>query len=116
MVVLCLLGLSVMLNAGQNKFGVADTRQISFTDPIRIGGTLVPKGSYTVLHTMQGEEHIMVFTQEKGRNPVEVKVKCTLVPLGAKADQTQAVWVLNAANERVLRELIFRGDTAKHVF
>ena len=59
----------------------------------------------------------MVFKQLNAKQtPVEVRVKCSLVPLAAKADQTQQIFALNAANERVLHELVFRGDTAKHVF
>jgi hypothetical protein len=45
-----------------------------------------------------------------------VKVKCQLVQLGNKADQTRTVYAMNGANERVLQELVFAGDTAKHVF
>jgi hypothetical protein len=45
-----------------------------------------------------------------------VRAKCTLIPLGAKADQDQKIYVLNAANERVLHEMVFKGDRARHVF
>jgi hypothetical protein len=45
-----------------------------------------------------------------------VRVKCTLVPLGAKADKDQKIYLLNAANVRVLQEMVFKGDSAKHVF
>ena len=110
------LGMTVLLQAGQNKFGVADVRKITFENPIRVGDVLLPKGEYKILHTMDGDNHIMVFTQQGGKNPAEVKVKCTLVPLTAKAPTTQKLYVMDAANERVLRELVFRGDTAKHVF
>lgn len=102
--------------AGQNQFGVSDSYRVNFADPVRVAGTLLPSGDYEILHTMQGEEHIMVFRQLNKRNPVEVKAKCTLVPLEAKAADTQKIYNLNAANERVLRELIFKGDKAKHVF
>ncbi len=116
-VALCVLGASLLLQAGQNSMGVADTRQIKFDSPMWIGSTLLPAGEYKVLHTMDGNNHIMVFKQMNAKQtPVEVKVKCSLVPLAAKADQSQQIYVLNAANERVLHELVFRGDTAKHVF
>ncbi|HZQ70860.1 MAG TPA: hypothetical protein VFA68_20200 [Terriglobales bacterium] len=110
------LGMAVALQAGQNKFGVSDSRSVIFESPMRVGEVLLPKGEYKVLHTMDGDNHIMVFTQQRGKNPVEVKIKCTLVPLTAKAPATEKYYVLNASNERVLRELVFRGDTAKHVF
>lgn len=117
LVALCVLGVSLLLQAGQNKMGVADTRQLKFESPMRIGNTLLPAGEYKVLHTMEGDNHIMVFRQLNAKQtPVEVRVKCSLVPLAAKADQTQQIFVLNSAKERVLHELVFRGDTAKHVF
>ncbi|HUO25345.1 MAG TPA: hypothetical protein VMU61_06735 [Candidatus Aquilonibacter sp.] len=74
----------------------------------------MPAGDYEVRHTMQGEEHIMVF--KSLRTKEETSVKCTLVPLGHKAGQNQTVYQLNAANEKVVEELVFRGDSAKHVF
>lgn len=102
--------------AGQNKFGVSDLQKITFLDPIRIGDVVLPQGNYEVRHQMEGENHIMLFKQTGVNKPFEARVKCSLVPLQVKADQTQKIYVLNAANERVLRELIFRGDLAKHVF
>ncbi|MBZ5704014.1 MAG: hypothetical protein LAN63_01540 [Acidobacteriia bacterium] len=116
MVTVCVLGLSVLASAGQNQFGVADTRQVRFDNPIWVGGTLLPTGNYQVLHTMEGDTHIMVFKQEGGKKPVEVRVKCQLVPLQAKASQTEKIYIYNEKNERVLQALIFRGDTARHQF
>jgi hypothetical protein len=115
-VAVCVLGLSVLASAGENQFGVADTRQISFDNPIWVGGTLLPSGNYQVLHTMQGDTHIMVFKQQGGKTPVEVRVKCTLVPLQAKASHTEKMYIFNDKNERVLQALIFQGDTARHQF
>jgi hypothetical protein len=115
-VAVCVIGLSVLMNAGQNQFGVADTRQITFDNPIWVGDTLLPVGNYQVLHTMEGGTHIMVFKQQGGKKPVEARVKCQLVPLAEKAVQTEKIYTYNAKNERVLQMLIFRGDTAKHQF
>ena len=105
-----------LASAGQNKFGVADLQKITFLDPMRVGETLLPQGNYEVRHVMEGENHIMVFKQLGVNKPAEARVECTLVQLNTKADQTQKIYVLNATNERVLRELIFRGDLSKHVF
>jgi len=112
---MCLLCVSLAY-AGQNKFGVADSRTLTFTTPMRVGNVLLPKGNYQVLHTMEGQDHVMVFKQLNTKKPAEARVKCQLVALEQRADQTQQIYVLNAANERVLHTLIFRGDTAKHVF
>jgi hypothetical protein len=115
-VALCVLTLATLASAGQNKFGVADSRNLKFTSPILVGNTLLPQGEYRVLHTMEGENHIMVFKQINTTKPAEARVKCNLVPLKTKADQTQTTYVLNAANQRVLHSLVFEGDTAEHVF
>lgn len=98
-----------------NNLGIHDTGNIVLLTPTRIGDTLLPAGEYLVRHTMEGQDHIMVF-QAVNHKVQDVKVKCQLVQLGKKAGQTRTVYEINAANERVLQELVFAGDTAKHVF
>jgi hypothetical protein len=58
----------------------------------------------------------MVFKQLGTIKPAQASVKCNLVQLKEKADQTQVIYESNGANERVLRTLRFRGDLAEHVF
>jgi hypothetical protein len=116
--ILRLLGLlfcacSVIVMAADNKLGIKEVNHVKFDNPVRIGTESLPAGEYTVRHTMQGEEHIMVF-QRRFSNQ-EFKVKCNLVPLERKADQSQTVYQI-AGNDRIVQELVFRGDTAKHVF
>jgi len=101
--------------AEKNAMGIHDVSRVTFVAPVRVGSTLLPAGEYLVRHTMQGQDHVMVFESVKTKT-VEAKAKCNLVPLSQKADQTRTVYQMNAANERVLQELVFRGDTAKHVF
>lgn len=108
---LCLC--SVVALAGGNKLGVKDVNHVKFDSAVRIGTASLPAGEYVVRHTMEGEEHVMVFQRVSGKD--EVKVKCTLVPLPKRADQSQTIYVI-AGNERIVQELVFRGDTAKHVF
>jgi hypothetical protein len=115
-VAMCFLGLSLLASASENKFGVADSRTITFSGPMRVGGTLLPSGEYQVLHTMDGDHHVMVFKQLNSKRPAEARVQCQLVPLQKKADRTETGYVLNASNERVLHTLIFKGDSAQHVF
>jgi len=109
------MGLTAVSLGEKNKFGISDVQKLTLNKQIRVGEVLLPKGQYKVEHTMQGEEHIMVFTQMDKTKPVVAKVKCQLVPLPKKADQTQLVYQ-TSANEYLLQELVFRGDTAKHVF
>ena len=104
---------SLMAMAGENKLGVKDSYRVKFDTAVRIGTASLPAGQYVVRHTMQGEEHMMVFQRQDSKD--EFKVKCTLVRLERKAEQTQTVYQL-AGNDRIVQEMIFRGDTAKHVF
>lgn len=114
-VAVCALMLAAVALARTNQAVVRDTNRINFQAPIRVGTTLLPAGEYVVRHTMEGQDHIMVFEPAKGKGP-EVKAKCTLVPLAQKAERTTTSYQINAANERVLQELVFAGETAKHVF
>ena len=111
---ICVLALGSIALAGENSMGVRDVSSITFVAPMRVGTVLLPAGDYVIRHTMEGQEHIMVF--QRARSKEEIKVKCTLVPLKAKAEQNETIYQMNASNERVLQELVFRGDMAKHVF
>jgi hypothetical protein len=104
------------ISAADNQMGIADKYQVSFSQKVRVADTLLPKGDYEIRHVMEGSNHIMVFRQLGTKRPVEVRAKCTLVPLGAKASRDERAYTLNAANELVLQELVFKGDRAKHVF
>jgi hypothetical protein len=117
-VVLILMSVFILgaVAIAENQLGIADTYQVSFSEKVRVADTLLPKGDYEIRHVMEGQDHIMVFRQLKTKKPVEVRAKCTLVQLSAKANENQKIYVLNAANERVLQELVFKGDRAKHVF
>jgi hypothetical protein len=83
--------------------GIMDKYQVTFSEKVRVADTLLPQGNYEIRHVMEGADHIMVFRQLGTKRPVDVRAKCTLVPLGAKAIDDQKIYVLNAAsNERVL--------------
>jgi len=114
--VLCLFVLSLTAIGGQNTMGISDKYQVNFSEKVRVADTVLPQGDYEIRHVMEGENHIMVFHQLRTKKPVEVRAKCTLVPLSVKADADQKLYTVNAANERVLTELIFKGDRARHVF
>jgi hypothetical protein len=115
LILICVSILGAVVVA-ENQLGTADTYRVNFSEKVRVADTLLPQGNYEIRHVMEGTDHIMVFRQLGTKKPVEVRAKCTLVPLSAKADDDQKMYILNAANERVLHELIFKGDHAKHVF
>jgi hypothetical protein len=115
LILMCVVMLGALV-AAENQMGIKDLYQVSFSQQVRVADTLLPKGNYEIRHVMEGSNHIMVFRQLGTKKPVEVRAKCTLVPLGAKATKDEKDYTLNAANELVLQELVFRGDRAKHVF
>src|SRR5580765_6854056 len=101
--VVCVLVVVPLAMAG-NNLGIRETGRIDFNAPTLVAGTLLPAGEYIVRHTMEGQEHVMVF--EAVNHKVEpIKAKCQLVQLAGKADQTRTVYEVNGANERVLQEL-----------
>ena len=103
-------------SAAENQMGIADKYKVTFSEKILVANTMLPKGDYEIRHVMEGSDHIMVFRQLGTKKSIEVRAKCTLVPLAAKATGDQHIYVINAKNERVLQQLVFKGDTAKHVF
>jgi hypothetical protein len=114
-VLLGLVMIVVGVTAVATDLGIAEKRDIKFYDPVVIGNKLVPAGEYTVLHQMQGKDHIMVFTKV-GKKPLEARVKCSLTPLKATAERTEVEYRLNDKKEHVLSRLVFRGDKAEHIF
>jgi hypothetical protein len=115
LILMCVFILGAV-SAAENQMGIRDNYSVSFAEKVRVADTLLPQGNYEIRHVMEGSDHIMVFRQLGTKKPVEVRAKCTLVPLSSKADKDQTIYILNAANERVLQELVFKGDRAKHVF
>jgi len=114
LLVVCVF-LLVLAVPADNPPVVAPVQKITFVSPMRVGGTLLPKGDYEVRHVMEGQDHIMVFHSVSSKKVAEVRVKCSLVPLPQKAERTETVYSINAAKEQVLQEMVFRGDMAKHV-
>ena len=113
--VLCVSGLLVA--ADLNKFGVADKRQVTFYDPVKVGDTVLPAGEYRVLHTMEGDNHIMVFEQQNvsKKKQATAKIKCELKPLDKAAD-ANLIGYKNEGSNRSLNFLQFKGDKAVHQF
>ena len=114
--IMFVLTLAGLLAAKANKFGVADVRKLTLSAPTRVGDVLLPKGEYEVRHVMEADNHIMVFKQLNTSKNVEARAKCNLVPLKDKAGRDELAYGVNAAGERVLQRLQFRGDAAEHVF
>jgi hypothetical protein len=108
-----LLVLGAMAVAKDNALGIHEVSQVKFDSAVHIGSTVLPAGEYQMRHSMEGQEHVMVFQRRGSKD--EYKAKCTLVPLDKKAPRNQATYQ-TSGNEKQLQELVFQGDTAKHVF
>jgi len=115
LVLMCVVMLGAVA-AAENQMGIQDKYEVSFSQNVRVADTLLPKGRYEIRHVMEGSNHIMIFRELGTKKPVEVRAKCSLVPLGAKAGRDEKTYTLNAANELVLQEMVFKGDRARHVF
>ena len=111
---LSVFALGLIATAKTNEMGIQEVRRVTFNETFRVGTAVLKPGEYVVRHTMEGQDHVMVFQRVNTKE--EFKVKCTLVPLAQKAQHDESTSQVNAANERVLQELVFHGDTAKHVF
>jgi hypothetical protein len=116
LVSICVFVLAVAAMAAPNQMGISDFYRVNFPEQVKVADTVLPSGNYEIRHIMEGSDHIMVFRQVGVRKPVEVRAKCTLVPLTEKAPNSEKIYELNASNQRVLHELTFKGDRAKHVF
>jgi len=112
----CMLLLGLCALAGTKSMGVADRYQVTFDEKVLVAGTQLPAGDYEIRHVMEGPNHIMVFRQMGVSNPIQVRAKCTLVALSAKAPENHKVYALNSSNEKILKEITFKGDRASHVF
>jgi hypothetical protein len=110
LLLLMLLGLGAMMWA-QGAAGFKGTRILILSEQAKVGAQVLPAGEYKVAHVMEGSEHIMVFKNGKQ----EFRLKCTLEPLSAKADNTQTWYEADANGQRVLQAIVFRGDNVKHV-
>ncbi len=100
--------------AEDNKYGIAEKRQVNFSDPVRVGDVLLPAGDYEVRHTIEGENHFMVFKQLGSKKTVTAK--CNLVPVDTPVARTAVGFAVNSAGEYVLRRLAFQGDRAERLF
>lgn len=101
--------------AKENTLGIHEVSHVRFDTTVRVGSNVLPAGEYTVRHTMDGQEHVMVFKRDGGKRE-EFKAKCNLVRLEKNAVRDEILYQVNADNQKVVQELVFRGDSAKHVF
>ena len=86
--------------------------EAKFTSPLRVGETVLKPGTYIFQHKVEGEDHIVIF--ERAGKEV-ARVKCTLEPLGQKAQQTALHTRAGDGGETILIAVEVRGENVKHV-
>ncbi len=94
---------------------------VTFHEAVTAGTVQLPAGVYRARHVMEGDNHILVFSLQRGINghhvdQREFRVNCRMEPLPSKADQTLKFYNTAPNGQRILTALIFAGDTNKHVF
>ena len=99
--------------AADPTFGVGKTRNITFNNDLKVGDKVLPAGEYKVLHLMEGTEHTLVF--KSLMNVEKVRVKCNMVQLNKKADETFAEYK-TVGSDHILAAIVFRGDNFRHEF
>ncbi len=64
---LCVALFASLAIAGPNSMGIRDVSKVTFVAPMLVGTTVLPAGDYVVRHTMEGQDHIMVFEKAQGK-------------------------------------------------
>jgi hypothetical protein len=107
-----LAGIYVLAADQVKDYGIGRTRTIELGAATRVGNALLPAGTYSVKHLMDGTSHILVF--KAGRKEM-ARVNCTMVDLPEKANRTMHEYTTKG-NERVLNWIAFSGEKFKHQF
>jgi len=115
LIMLLLVGSALLFAANEGAMGVGKINSITFTQPMKVGTSVLPQGTYKVQHVMEGENHIMVFTS-KVKDIPEVRVRCQMKNLPSRASQGTILYEKDASGVAVLNQLVFRGDTYSHNF
>ena len=113
-VVLCIFAAGVVLAADKPATpGVGKTYKVTLHQQARVANLQLPAGDYRIQHVMEGEKHIMVFTDAKGQKS---RVECTMVKLDRKSDVDSVEYKTAPNGERILTAMTFRGETFEHKF
>ena len=109
---LCSLA-SVRSPAGDNKLGIHEVSHVKFDSVVHVGNAVLPAGEYIVGTPWKGKN--MSWSSRTSTRKI-LQGEMHAGSAGQEGGHDEELYQLNAGNERVLQELVFRGDTAKHVF
>ena len=111
---LLLVGTALAFAANDNM-GAGKIKTVTFDQPMKVGTSVLPVGTYKVQHVIEGEKHIMVFTTKTSGVP-EVRVPCRMENLPTRASQALIIYRRDASGLAVLNGLVFQGDKYSHNF
>lgn len=115
--------------ARDQELKVGKSDDVSFSEDVRVGETLLKPGTYRVQHRVAGGEHFVHFEALATTTPSAHKtatgtaipaggvgdVKCRLEPLAARAQAT-SLHLSNEDGSQRLTKLLVRGENVAHVF
>ena len=71
---LCVLILMSVASFAGTMPKIADHQKITFDKPMLLAGNVLPAGTYSIDHQMQGEDHFMIFRQTEVSKSKAVEV------------------------------------------
>ena len=126
LLVLATLVAAVTFAAAQDQVIKAGKKaDIQLSQETKVGDVILKPGHYQIQHRVSGSDHFVQFVQYKGHKTINAsgpadivdagEIKCSVEPLGKKANET-AVTVNTAGGERRITRVEIRGDNVAHVF
>jgi hypothetical protein len=104
--------LAVPALAAQQETEVGKARTVDLPRQARVGDVMLPAGRYRLRHFQRGDEHIMVFENERRKEMA--RVLCTMEARPGKASGLELHYLRNEAGEYVLSALVLPGDRVTH--
>jgi hypothetical protein len=106
-------------------FTIGKKGVIHFNVPVRAGDTLLQPGMYQLQHTVEGNDHVVIFKSvampagyRHGNTPVSndvtARIKCKVVA-AEKVNRTQITLRTNAAGEKEIVEVQVAGEAFRHL-
>jgi hypothetical protein len=118
---------TVAAAADQKVIKVGKKGEVMLSQETQVGDLTLKPGHYQMQHRVDGEDHMIHFTELKGihRNPSYEsaptgtvhpgEVKCRLEPMNAKASQTAVTMSTEGGTRRITR-IEIAGENVAHVF
>ena len=121
------LSTTVAAAADQQVIKVGKKGEVMLDQETQVGDLTLKPGHYQMQHRVDGEDHMIHFTELKGvhRNPSYQssptgtahpgEVKCRLEPMNAKASETRVTLSTEGGVRRITR-IEIQGENVAHVF